>query len=188
MDFIHSNLGLTGFEWDRAQISICYPGYPKPMEGESDANFAFRRDRDAAHVDGLRHEGPERRRFLDERHGFVLGIPLVEASEDASPLVIWEGSHHIVRETLSEVFSGIEPQAWSTVDVTEAYHVARRTIFDTCKRVPVPAKPGESYVLHRLSLHGIAPWADNATAGPDGRMIAYFRPVAGKGSDWLLAP
>ncbi|NQV45179.1 MAG: hypothetical protein HQ501_09765, partial [Rhodospirillales bacterium] len=85
VNFIHQELGLTGFatgdgtgfatgsangfEWDRAQVSICYPGYPKPMEAESDANFAYRRDRDAAHVDGLRHVGPDRRRFLLEHHG-----------------------------------------------------------------------------------------------------------------------
>jgi len=42
--------------------------------------------------------------------------------------------------------------------------------------------------VHRLALHGIAPWAEGATAGPDGRMIAYFRPEAGGPAGWLGAP
>ena len=93
VDFIRDELGLDGFEWDIGQISICYPGYPQPMTGESEAAFRFRRDRDAAHVDGLLPEGPQRRRHLREHHGFILGIPLVAFSEDASPFVVWEGSH-----------------------------------------------------------------------------------------------
>jgi len=33
IDFIATELGLQGFAWDRAQVSICYPGYPHPMPG-----------------------------------------------------------------------------------------------------------------------------------------------------------
>jgi len=36
-----------------AQVSILYPGYPKPRKGETKAGFAYRLTRDAAHVDGL---------------------------------------------------------------------------------------------------------------------------------------
>src|SRR5690606_9534810 len=51
--FIASTLGLPDVAWDRAQVSICFPGYPQPAPGESAAAFRFRRERDAAHVDGL---------------------------------------------------------------------------------------------------------------------------------------
>jgi len=37
----------------RAQVSIVYHGYPKRDVGESEANHRFRRNRFAAHVDGL---------------------------------------------------------------------------------------------------------------------------------------
>jgi hypothetical protein len=43
-------------------------------------------------------------------------------------------------------------------------------------------------LIHRLALHGVAPWAEGAEAGPEGRMIAYFRPeFEGLGDDWLTA-
>jgi hypothetical protein len=53
----------------------------------------------------------------------------------------------------------------------------------------VPAQPGEAVLVHRLALHGVAPWQKGATAPPEGRMIAYFRPeFQGLGDDWLSAP
>jgi len=188
VSFIRDELGLSGVAWDRAQVSVCYPGYPKPMDEDSDANFAFRRDRDAAHVDGLRREGENRRRFLREFHGFILGIPLVSADADASPLVVWEGSHHVVRDTFRHLYAGIDPARWHEVDVTEAYHAMRRSIFDNCARVIVTASPGEAYLIHRLALHGVAPWRSTAAARADGRMIAYFRPETGNVADWVFAP
>ena len=188
VDFIHSELGLTGFDWEPAQISVCYPGYPKPMPSESEAAFRYRQGRDAAHVDGLIPEGPDRQRHLREPHGFLLGIPLVEANEGASPLVIWKGSHKIIREAFMDLFSALPAEQWGEVDATEVYQATRRTIFETCERVTVTAKPGEAYLVHRLALHGVAPWAPGAEAGPDGRMIAYFRPETGGLPDWLNAP
>ena len=62
IEFIQKSLGLSKFDWDKAQVSVCYPGYPQPMESETAAAFRYRRDRDAAHVDGLLPEGPDRRR------------------------------------------------------------------------------------------------------------------------------
>ncbi len=56
--FIEAQLGLTEIAWDRAQVSVVYPGYPRRGEGETDAAFRVRRDRDAAHVDGLLPMGP----------------------------------------------------------------------------------------------------------------------------------
>ena len=188
VEFIRDSLGLAGFAWDRAQVSVCYPGYPRPMPGETEAAFRYRRDRDAAHLDGLLREGPDRRRHLREHHGFLLGIPMVEAGAGASPFVIWEGSHEIVREGFRDIFDGLPPGRWGEVDVTDGYHALRRRIFDTCARVEIAAKPGEAYLVHRLCLHGVAPWAPSARAGPDGRMIVYFRPPVGGPEDWLQAP
>ncbi len=61
VEFIEAELGLRDFTWDAAQVSVCYPGYPQPMEGESSAKTRFRLDRDAAHVDGLLPLGADRR-------------------------------------------------------------------------------------------------------------------------------
>ena len=74
------------------------------------------------------------------------------------------------------------------MDVTEIYHAARREAFETCRRVEITARPGEAYVVHRLALHGVAPWRDGTPAGPDGRMIAYLRPELPETGDWLALP
>ena len=185
VDFIASGLGLAGFAWDRAQISICLPGYPKPWGEESDAAFRFRRDRDAAHVDGLLRDAARRRR-LGETHDFILGIPLTDTPADASPLVVWEGSHEVMRRVFVERFAGIAEGEWGREDITDVYAAARRECFESLRRVPVHARPGEAYILHRLALHGIAPW--DAGAGDLPRMIAYFRPDTdpSRGNSWWL--
>ena len=173
----------------RAQVSVIFPGYPRPRDGETEAAFAYRQRRDAAHVDGVLATGPERRRKVQEPHAFILGLPLTEASADAAPLVVWEGSHEIMRRAFAAAFRGHPPARWSDLDVTEVYQAARREIFESCRRLSLHAAPGEAYLLHRLALHGVAPWGEAATATPDGRMIAYFRPdIAGAVADWLSAP
>jgi hypothetical protein len=186
VDFIRAHIA-DEVAWDRAQVSVCLPGYPRPGLQESESEARYRRDRDAAHVDGLHASGPEKRRFIRECHAFVLGIPLVEAGPDASPLVVWEGSHELIRTAFRHA---LEPsnQDGSTVDVTDVYKATRREIFAHCPRVPVHARPGEAYLVHRLALHGVAPWGEGAQAGPDGRMIAYFRPVRGTVEEWLASP
>ena len=188
VEFIARELGLSGFDWDRAQVSICYPGYPQPMEGESEALLRYRRERDAAHVDGLLREGPRRRRFLREFHGFILGIPMVECDAGASPFTVWEGSHEIMREVFRARFAGLPPEAWGEQDVTEVYQQARERVFRDCARVEIHARPGEAYLAHRLSLHGMAPWQEGAAAGIDGRMIVYFRPDTFGPFEWLNDP
>lgn len=187
-DFIRKGLGFADLALEQGQVSVCYPGYPQPMPSESPSAFAYRRDRAAAHLDGLHAEGPDRRRFFHEPHSFLLGIPMVEASPDASPFVIWEGSHEILRAALREAFAGVPAERWSEVDVTEAYHAARRRIFAECRKVEIAARPGEAYLVHRLALHGMARWGDGATAGPDGRMIVYFRPILFGPEEWLRVP
>ena len=186
--FIGNVLRLPAFDWDRGQISVCYPGYPQPMDGETDAAFRFRRDRDAAHVDGIHGEGPKRRRFLREFHGFLLGIPLVDIPEGAAPFVVWEGSHEVVREHFRQTFANHLQSTWTDLDLTAGYQAVRRAIFESCRRVVIPAQRGETYLVHRLALHGMAPWATGTPSSPDGRMIVYFRPEIGGPNHWLNAP
>jgi len=188
VDFVGHVLGFGDIAWDRAQVSICFPGYPQPWEGESDAAFRFRRDRDAAHVDGLRRFDGRRRR-LGEGHAFILGLPLTETPPEAAPFTVYEGSHELMRRAFRDRFAGIAPADWPAEDITEAYVAARALAFETCPRVAVHARPGEAYVAHRLVLHGVAPWG---AAGGDGpRAITYFRPEI-PGPDrlarWLSAP
>lgn len=186
-DFIRDSLKLADFEWDPAQVSVCYPGYPMPSSGESDAVFRFRRDRDAAHVDGLRRTDPGRRRSPSEAHAFILGIPMNEVPDGAAPMVVYEGSHEIMRRALQARLMQVPPEAWGDEDVTEAYVAARREAFESCKRTVVTAQPGEAYLVHRLALHGVAPWT-TPDAAVTNRMIAYFRPDPrpGKSAIWWL--
>ena len=102
--------------------------------------------------------------------------------------MVWQGSHLILQEALREAFAPYPPATWGDVDVTQAYTAARRRIFETCPRIALPVRPGEATLLHRLTLHGVAPWAAGATAPPEGRIIAYFRPLMGSVQDWLLLP
>ncbi|MFP5507603.1 MAG: hypothetical protein ACLGIP_00405 [Alphaproteobacteria bacterium] len=160
-----------------AQVSVVWPGYPRPRDGESDAAFRYRQRRDGAHLDGLLPEGPDRRRFFREPHAWIMGLPLTDSPIEASPLVVWRGSHHILRRALRRACQGHPPERWSDLDLTDAYSSARSEVFESCERVEVHATPGQGYLLHRLALHGVAPWAGSENATSDGRMIAYFRPI-----------
>ncbi len=182
VDFISETFGGLP-DLHKGQVSVVRAGYPKPRAGESEAAFGYRLRRDAAHVDGIRAEGAERRRRIAEPHMFILGLPLTDAGPEAAPMVVWEGSHEIMRARLRAAMSGHAPQEWGQVDITEAYVAARREVFETCKRVEVHARPGESYLLHRLTLHGVAPWR----AGAGDRIIAYFRPETDSVRDWIEA-
>ncbi|MGR3759715.1 hypothetical protein ACUXV3_06220 [Roseobacteraceae bacterium NS-SX3] len=173
----------------RGQVSSVFPGYPRPRPGEGDAAFRYRQKRDAAHVDGVKLFGPGRRRRVEEPHAWVLGLPLNEPGKGAAPLVVWEGSHRIMRRAFAAAFAGHPPGDWHKVDVTGAYTAARAEVFETCARVEVYARPGESYIMHRLCLHGVAPFAEGAQAPEEGRMIAYFRPeLAGGAAAWPDLP
>jgi hypothetical protein len=102
--------------------------------------------------------------------------------------VVWPGSHDIIRAAFAAAFAGHAPETWGDIDVTEAYTRARARAFATCPRVEVPLSPGQSVILHRHAIHGVAPWAPGAAAPPEGRMIAYFRPVDPDPARWLNAP
>ena len=186
----------TPFPWDalplppqplhKAQLSVIRPGYPQPSSEETPAAFAFRRDRDAAHLDGLLPIGPDKRRMVKEPHAWILGLPLNDTS--ASPLTVWEGSHDIIRAALLKALEPHPPETWGDIDITDAYQAARRTIFATCRRIELPAKPGEATLLHRLTLHGVAAWKPSDAAPPEGRMIAYLRPQCASVHQWLTIP
>ena len=185
MEFIRGEPGLGGLPLHRAQVSVCYPGYPQPMAGESAAAFRFRREMDAAHVDGLLAQGPERRRFLREPHAWILGLALNTSPRGAAPLVVREGSHALMHAAFSRALADHAPHDWDAIDLTQPYQEARRAALRDCPRVVVELQPGEACLMHRQLLHGIAPW--DALAGPsrDGRMIAYFRPCFPRPGDWI---
>ena len=156
----------------RAQVSIVYAGYPKQDPQESNANHRFRRDRCAAHVDGLLPVGPDKRRYALEHHAYILGLPLNDVAQ--APTVVWRGSHHIMQDALAEAIGNVPPDQ---VDVTRNYQTARRKVFEHCEQVALRPKPGEAMLIHRFALHGTQPWGDMpAAAAPEGRMIAFFRP------------
>ena len=174
---------------DPGQVSVTYPGYPRQDAGESDAAHRFRARRDAAHLDGLLPVGPDRRRMLKEPHGWILGLPVTDCGAGAAPLVVWKGSHAVMRARIGAALRDHPQESWSEVDLTEAYHAARREVFETCPRVELSARPGAALLLHRLVLHGVAPWAEGAEAPAEGRAIVYFRPhLPGGMRDWLSLP
>lgn len=179
----------------KAQLSVIRPGYPRPRDAETKAAFAYRKKRDAAHVDGLKAQGVERARMVKEPHAYILGIPVNNAPVTAAPLVIWQGSHQIMRAALSKALSGFPENEWGHIDLTRVYQAARRQVFDTCPRVVLHAAPGEAYLMHRLAVHGMASWEvgqgeviqQQATDTVD-RRIAYFRPDCASIKDWLEKP
>lgn len=174
--------GLASVLWDQGQLSVCFTGYPQPMAGESEGVFRYRVQRDAAHVDGLRGVGPEKRRFLAEPHAFILGIPLDAVEAGMSPFVVWEGSHEVMRRALAAALAGVAPEQWPNVDITEAYKTARREAFATCRRLELTTQAGETYIAHRLLLHGVAPWGASSSRR---RAVVYFRPLLPRLADWL---
>ncbi len=188
LNFVQQWISDGEIDFDKAQVSVFYPGYPQKSADETDAAFGFRLRRDAAHIDGLLPEGSSRRRFLREHHHYILGIPLTSASAGASPFVAWRGSHHIVREALSGVLEQHPESEWGNVDLTDVYQTTRRRIFQECERVELPLEPGQALVAHRLVLHGSAPWHQQATAGEDGRIICFFRPPTMLAIEWLRRP
>lgn len=184
IDFARGALGFGQGPLDRAQVSICYPRFPKPNGGESDAAFRFRLNFDAAHVDGLHPVGSDRRRKLLEYQGFLLGIPITSADAKAAPLVVWEGSHLIMQRMFQAELGHLSTANWGDVDLTDAYHQARTEAFATCNRAVVHVPVGAAYILHRMALHGVAPWQEGASADDEGRAVLYFRPEIAR-QNWL---
>ncbi len=185
----------VAFPWDAlplpprtlhaGQVSVIRPGYPQPWAGENEAAFGYRLRRDAAHIDGILPIGPNRQRMVREPHAWILGLPLNPVSSDAAPLVVWERSHEIIRKALLAACAPLPEADWDKVDLTVPYQAARRQVFAECNRRELPVQPGQATLVHRLCLHGMAPWSDDADAPPEGRMIAYFRPMLRSVAAWL---
>ena len=110
----------------------------------------------------------------------MLGLPLSDVTD--SPLVVWPGSHAIIADAFRTAFQGVAPRSYSDIDVTDIYQKARQEVFQTCRRVEVPARLGEATLMHRHLIHGVAPW--DGPAQDEGRIVAYFRPLVAAG-DWL---
>lgn len=186
--FPWEDLGLAPVALHPAQLSVVGAGYPQRSDAETEAAFRFRLNRDAAHLDGLIAEGPQKRRRVVEPHRWIVGMALNAADAGAAPLVVWEGSHEIMRDGLLGALRDVPVGDWGLVDITEAYQAARKRVFAECPRVVLPAQVGGAVVLHRLVVHGVAPWAEGAKADAPGRMIAYFRPLMPSVGAWLSAP
>jgi len=183
--FMRQHLNLSTSQMDRAQVSTCFPGYPKAASDESVALHSYRLKRDAAHVDGLLREGPERQRFVREHHEYILLIPLTEVDNGAAPVVVWNGSHLIIKQALISAFEGIAREQWVKTPVTAPYQCARKQVFEQCQRVELNVKPGEAVLAHRLLLHGTLPWQPQVKAGQHGRMLCFFRPQTLTLEQWL---
>lgn len=187
VDFITAQYGGWP-DLHRAQLSGVFPGYPRPRTGETEAGFRYRLNRCAAHVDGVLGVGQPKRRFVKEPHAFILGIVLTNADEAAAPLVVWDGSHRIMQAAFHKAFEAADQGCPADLDVTEIYQSARREVFETCQRVALHGPVGTAFVVHRMALHGVAPWAPEAKADPEGRLIAYFRPpMPGGARAWAAA-
>lgn len=170
---------------DQGQVSVTFPGYPLRDVNESDAAHRFRKLRDAAHVDGLHARGRDHRRFLNEPHAYILGFPL--GTSRHAPLVVWENSHEVMRSAFRTAFQGLDPSKWAEVDLTDIYKAARRKVFETCKRIELPVSAGQATLVHRLAVHGVAPWGKGGQG--ENRAIIYFRPaLPGGAQDWLDLP
>jgi len=113
---------------------------------------------------------------------------MVSCSADASPFVIWDRSHQLAKQVFGEFYGDKKAAAWQALDVTSVYQDLRKSIFDQCERIEIHADPGQCFIAHRHSLHGMAPWKPSASAGADGRMICYFRPPLSNPGDWLSLP
>lgn len=170
--------------WHRAQLSVVFPGYPVRDPDETESAHRFRLDRDAAHLDGLIAEGPEKRRHLREPHAFILGLPLTDMMNQGSPFVVWEGSQSVVGSAFEAILKRTEPENWPEIDLTDTYQQVRREVFAKCRRVEVRASPGQAILCHRRAIHGMAPWPSEAPRD-EGRMIAWFRPILSDVEDWL---
>ena len=178
------NINLKSYH--KGQLSVIFPGYPKPRAGDSEAAFEYRLKRDAAHVDGLLPIGTKKRRYLIEAHGIILGIPLNNTHSGASPIVVWEGSHLIMKKEFSNLLAKVPPSSWKDIDLTDTYKKARRNCFENCKRKVIESPVGTGYALHPLLLHGISPWVSPSRGVESStRQVAYFRPLLNNVQDWL---
>ena len=78
-----------------------------------------------------------------------------------------------MRDALRDIIGDKDPKS---VDLTEGYKTARASVFAQIDPIEVTVVNGQSVLLHRHMLHGVAPWKATDSAPDEGRMVAYFRP------------
>jgi len=149
VEFIQSCITQTELDLDSGQLSVCYPGYPQPSEQEAESAYAYRLYRDAAHIDGIIKGGEHR--YLTELHRYILAIPMVEFSNDASPFVVWEGSHKIIQQRLSSYLSDYPPDQWGNIPISDVYNAARKEVFEKCQRLELALTPGQAIVVYYMA-------------------------------------
>tara|TARA_B100000902_G_scaffold171834_1_gene166099 strand:+ start:425 stop:1258 length:834 start_codon:yes stop_codon:yes gene_type:complete len=183
--------------WDKGQVSICWPGYPKKDEKETEQSFNFRIKRFASHIDGIIPFGSRKRRFAKEFHAFILGFPIQNNCLDCAPLVLWEGSHKIFRKFFKEIYEGITSNKISSIDITELYNEYRKKVFTNCEVKKIVPQFNQPFLLDRHILHGIHKWKEKNNVKfnsknnrplnsiSDGRITIYFRPVFFNPLDWV---
>ena len=194
---IEQKFGVSVDYWDRGQVSINWEGYPKKDIFETDLSYRYRLKYFASHVDGLIPVGVKKRRYLKEPHAFVLGLPVLNNFIHSAPLVVWEGSHLIIRSMFNSIFREVEDTELENIDVTDFYKDARRQIFSSCTPRRIFSTDFQPYILDRHLLHGVAPWISSKKSQTntdwksvkldplDGRIIIYFRPYFKNLRNWI---
>ena len=183
--------------WDKGQVSICWPGYPKKDFYETKNSFDFRIKRFASHIDGIIPLGSKKRRFAKEYHAFILGFPIMNNFPYCAPLVVWEGSHKIFRNFFKEIYEGMSSNKISNIDITDLYNEYRKKVFSNCEAKKIIPQFNQPFLLDRHLLHGIDEWKEQKNDKSilknkkvlnrlsDGRIIVYFRPIFTDPYDWI---
>ena len=194
---ISSYFGTKIQYWDKGQVSICWPGYPKKDTLESEKSFNFRIKRFASHIDGIIPLGSKKRRFAKEYHAFILGLPIMNNFKNNASLVVWEGSHKIFRNFFRNIYEGVSSNKISHIDITELYNECRNKVFTKCNVKKIVPNFKQPYLLDRHLLHGIDQWKDQNFGSyvikhknsvnnlSNGRIVVYFRPVFSDPYDWI---
>ncbi len=181
--YLKADLGA----FDKAQLSIVRAGYPQADKHETKAALAYRRDRDAAHIDGLLKDAVAAGRYAREYHHYLWAIALHDGSLCTSPLVVWRGSHRLIQDSFRRFFADKDIESISQYDVSECYAATRKQVFEQCERVALPLQRGQSVVAHRFLLHGTAPWSrsQRGIKQTDARGLCFFRPELKDLHRWL---
>ncbi len=197
IDNISNYFGTKIQYWDKGQVSICWPGYPKKDTLESEKSFNFRIKRFASHIDGIIPLGLQKRRFAKEYHAFILGLPIMNNFKNNASLVVWEGSHKIFRNFFRNIYDGVSSNKISDTDITELYNECRNKVFTKCNVKKIVPNFKQPYLLDRHLLHGIDQWKDPNSGSyaiknkhlvnnlSNGRIVVYFRPVFSDPYDWI---
>ncbi len=128
MEFIKNDLRFAP-PLHRAQVSVCYPGYPRTSPDETPAAFGFRLNRDASpcrRASGGRPGSPP----LPERAAaYIWGFRSRKPVRMPRRWSLWQGSHRHMGKVFTEALANKAQAEWPGIDLTEAYQAARREVF-----------------------------------------------------------